>query len=512
VHAALGLAVLVKGPAGALVPLLAFAAHRAWERRPRPFRSVAPPACLLLSFGPAVAWLAASAALGPPGFLREALGEHVFGRFFLGTSHARPPFYYLYQLPADFLPWTLLWPAVAVAGRRILPRRESPRASEWRLLLCWVGAAVVFFSLSAGKRGLYLIPVFPAGALLCADALRELLPERGRAPRWAGGVWLAVLAAVLAAAALLPALLEGHGLAAPSRASAALAVAAALALAARAALRRRPLAAFGGAIALVWAAELVAAFQVLPALDSLKSPRPVAEAAAALALPGEPVGTARLSLAGALLYYGGRSVRGVESEAQLARFLAAGGRVLVLPASRLGLATGRFPVRVHARLRDGSRALLVVTPLARRESESRSRKQARSEPGSAMKSTGEIADRRFFSRPSSRAFAQEHRAPPSLKRVARGRALCKRRHSGSVPPNDGTGDPRHGSAAHGAAHAQGRRAAARGLRRGAGLRGLLHPVGAKAPARHGSCSEGRRLCASASGRRISAGLETKQAT
>jgi 4-amino-4-deoxy-L-arabinose transferase-like glycosyltransferase len=362
-HAALGLAVLCKGPVGALVPLLALAAHRVWEGSPRPLRGLAPPACLLLSLGPALAWLAASAALAPAGFLREAVAENVLGRFFLGTSHARPPTYYLRQLPLDFLPWTLLWPALIAAGRRVFAEPASPRASAWRLLLCWVGAAVAFLSLSSGKRGLYLIPAFPALALLCADAAGELLPDRGRVPGWERALGFGLVAAALAAAALLPGRLAEHGLAAPG-ASAALVAAAALALALRRAFRRRPRAAFASSIGLVLAAELVAAFLVLPALDPQKSPRPVAEAAAALAPPGTPVATARPSLVGALRYYGGRRVRRVESAAELHRFLAEGGAVIVLPASRLGLVTREIPVEVRARLRTGKRALLVVTPLA----------------------------------------------------------------------------------------------------------------------------------------------------
>jgi 4-amino-4-deoxy-L-arabinose transferase-like glycosyltransferase len=348
---------------GALVPLLALAAHRVWERRPRPLRALAPPACLLLSLGPALLWLAASAALAPAGFLREAVVENLFGRFFLGSSHARPTTYYLRQLPLDFLPWTLLWPALLVVGRRVFAEPASPRASAWRLLLCWVGAAVAFLSLSSGKRGLYLIPAFPALALLCADAAGALLPDRGRAPGWERALGWGLLAAALAAAALLPGRLAEHGLAAPG-ASAALAAAAALALALRRAFRRRPRAAFAASIGLVLSAELVAAFLVLPALDPEKSPRPVAEAAAALAPPGSAVATARPSLVGALRYYGGRRVRRVESTPELRRFLAEGGSVLVLPASRLGLVTREIPVEVRARLRAGPRALLVVTPLA----------------------------------------------------------------------------------------------------------------------------------------------------
>ncbi len=362
-HAAMGLAALVKGPVAVLVPGLAFAAHRAWERRPRPVRSLAPPAALLLSLGPGLAWIAASAALAPPGFLDAAVGENLLGRFFLGTSHARPPLYYLRQLPLDFLPWTLLLPAVALVAPRVFAAPASPRASAWRLLLCWVGAALLFFSLSAGKRGLYLLPIYPALAMLCADAVSQLLPERGDRPRWERTVAGLIIGATIAGALALPSALALHGQVAPRGASVAILAAAAVALLLRHRLRRRPLDAFLVTVGLVWVLECVVAFRVLPALDALKSPRPIAEAAARLAPPGAPVATARASLVGALRYYADRRVRSVETGRDLARFFAEGGRVLVIPARDLGLATRLLPVEVHATLRDGPRRLLVVTPL-----------------------------------------------------------------------------------------------------------------------------------------------------
>jgi len=380
VHAALALAVLAKGPVGALVPLLAFAAHRSWERSRgalapadgaappglargflRALREVAAPRWLALSLGPALAWLAASAALADGAFLGEAVGENLLGRFFLGTSHARPLHYYLRQLPLDFLPWTLLWPLAWAVARQ---RSAGPRGLAWRLLACWIGAALLFFSVSAGKRGLYLIPIFPALALLCADALVAALPRRGRTPRWLGALALALVAALLAAGALLAPLLARHGLAAPPGASAAPLAAAAVGAAAWCALRGRPLARVWALAGLVALSEAIAAHGVLPALDPEKSPRPVALAAAAAAGPGAAVATSRPSLLGALLYYGGGPVRRVATPDEVAAFAAGGGRVLVVPAQDLHLATACGPVRVHARLREGRRALLVVSPLA----------------------------------------------------------------------------------------------------------------------------------------------------
>lgn len=114
----------------------------------------------------------------------------------------------------------------------------------------------------------------------------------------------------------------------------------------------------------------VAAFRVLPAIDAQKSPREVAERAARLAPADAPIATARASLVGALRYYGERRIRPIASGRDFDALLAGGGRVLVIPASDLHLATGLVPVEIHARFRDGERALLVVTPLGSTRGES----------------------------------------------------------------------------------------------------------------------------------------------
>jgi len=306
-HASLGLAVLAKGPVGFAVPVLGMAAFLAWERRLSELPRLAPPWALLLSLGPGLAWLAAATAVAGGGFLEEAVGTHVLRRFFAGSAHPRPVTYYLYQLPLSFLPWTLLAPLALAAARRVVfaPGGDPQRARAWRLLLAWLGSAFAFFSLSAGKRGLYLLPALPAAALLAADGVLAWLGRRGARP--------------------------GRGLA--------------------------------GAVAAVALLELAAFTAVLPLLDAEKSPRALARAAARLTAPGEPVGLlAKDSLVGGLAYYGGRPVAVLRSPREAAAFLGAGGRAAVVPAGRLEALERLTPVEVRARARSGARALLVVSP------------------------------------------------------------------------------------------------------------------------------------------------------
>ena len=408
-HLCLGLAVLTKGPVGFLVPVLAIAVYLAWERRLRDLPRSLPFWALPLSLGPGLAWLAAAASVSGGGFAAGAVGENLIGRFFAGTSHDRPFYYYLYQLPVDFLPWTLLAPAIFVAARtrvfgaapesgsdaderRAAPldaaaeaaavalhgeRRHRAVQRAWRFLLSIVGASVLFFSLSSGKRGLYLLPAFPALALLTADALVRELAGRTRLPR-AIAVGLATGAgAVLALglAALGAGLFHGSfergrelagavdpiGLAAFGGATAAVAIGA---VAAWVVLRRNGVASLRRLPVVVGAAwaVLAAAFQLLyPALDGLRSPRPIAVAAAAVTPEGEPIGlVSDRAMTGGLLYYGGRPVATLRSAESVRAFLDGGGRTFVVKQRKLERVTAHVPVREVSRSRAGRRAVLVV--------------------------------------------------------------------------------------------------------------------------------------------------------
>ena len=78
--------------------------------------------------------------------------------------------------------------------------------------------------------------------------------------------------------------------------------------------------------------------------------------------PGEPVGLlSKHTLLGGLVYYGGREVVPLRSEADVAAFLAEGERAIVLRERDLPALSRQAQVEVRARARGGARALLVVT-------------------------------------------------------------------------------------------------------------------------------------------------------
>jgi 4-amino-4-deoxy-L-arabinose transferase-like glycosyltransferase len=103
----------------------------------------------------------------------------------------RGPWFYLPVVLSDSFPWSLLLFAAAAAAWKERTRIET-------LLWCWIGAIVVFFSLSAGKQDLYIFPIVPAVAALGGIAMHRGLAR----PEWQGWVTrtLAATGALLAIA------------------------------------------------------------------------------------------------------------------------------------------------------------------------------------------------------------------------------------------------------------------------------------------------------------------------
>jgi len=162
----MGLAILAKGPVGFLVPLLAYlTAKLAADERAdlRRWHWI---------WGPLVAlslpgmWLLSVALNHPPeGYLDELLFAQNIDRAQGEFGHREPFYYFLAYFPLDGLPWVALLPFAwsALGGS---PEDRTLR----RRLAGWIICVIVFFSLSPGKRNLYILLAYPALALLVASA------------------------------------------------------------------------------------------------------------------------------------------------------------------------------------------------------------------------------------------------------------------------------------------------------------------------------------------------------
>jgi 4-amino-4-deoxy-L-arabinose transferase-like glycosyltransferase len=193
-------AVLAKGPVGLLLPLGIALATLAFDREIGRWREFAPLTGPLLFALVCGAWVVATMLWGPAEYsVWGALKEHFVDRGIHGMHHAQPWWYYAKVLPPQLLPWTFLVPGALVLAWRRRDRMD-------RFLLVTVLFIVLFFSISTEKRTLYVLPAFPAFALMTARFVGTFLgwdegPSMSR--RWVtvGQSFLAGLLMLLGVAA-----------------------------------------------------------------------------------------------------------------------------------------------------------------------------------------------------------------------------------------------------------------------------------------------------------------------
>lgn len=191
--AGMALGVLSKGLPALVLPGAVLVLYSLWQRDAALWSRLHLGKGLLLFGVLAAPWFVAVSAANPEFPRYFFWHEHV--ERFLTRVHGRyePWWYFVPVVAAGVLPWTLLVPrALALGARRDAASDFQPARALW----LWVVVIVVFFSASSSKLASYVLPVFPALAVLLALALAQ---ASVRALRWMLAP-VALAAAALAAA------------------------------------------------------------------------------------------------------------------------------------------------------------------------------------------------------------------------------------------------------------------------------------------------------------------------
>jgi 4-amino-4-deoxy-L-arabinose transferase-like glycosyltransferase len=207
----LGASVLLKGPVGPAVPLLAgvtlAVADKAWRNRARWLRALRPGWGFPLMAMAAAPWFVAVTIATEGRFLAEAVGGDMLGK--VGSAdenHWGPPGYYMLTFGVAAFP-------AAFLVLRALPQAWAERLQpSTRFLLAWAVPVWLLFEAMATKLPHYTLPAFPALMLLAAHWAMD--PLRQEPPRWLRVLSAFALAGAAAglgiAAAVLPFLVEGR--------------------------------------------------------------------------------------------------------------------------------------------------------------------------------------------------------------------------------------------------------------------------------------------------------------
>jgi 4-amino-4-deoxy-L-arabinose transferase-like glycosyltransferase len=181
---ALGLGILAKGPVVLLAPAFVALLAPWWMGGSRPvqlpWRRWFGGCLQALGIAAAVplVWLVPMAIEVGPGYVFNLVWGQTTGYVVTAFAHARPWWWYLPVLPLMLFPWTF-WPEAWRAIWRAVKLGFDPGT---RLCLAWSAPTIVAFSLFIGKQAHYLLPIFPALALLLARGLLAYSPSAVRFP------------------------------------------------------------------------------------------------------------------------------------------------------------------------------------------------------------------------------------------------------------------------------------------------------------------------------------------
>lgn len=168
----MGMGILTKGPVGYLIPagaIAVFAAVKgrdAWKRYPVKG--------MLWGLVPVAVWLLLliiDVTLNNQwDYLKNLLFKQTVVRYFDSWHHHQPFYYFFVSILHDFLPWTPFLLIAIPFTRKKWRSLDDQQRFSWIVILF----TLIFFSLSKGKRSIYILPVFPFAAYLTAVQINRM--------------------------------------------------------------------------------------------------------------------------------------------------------------------------------------------------------------------------------------------------------------------------------------------------------------------------------------------------
>ncbi|MBV8790996.1 MAG: glycosyltransferase family 39 protein, partial [Pseudolabrys sp.] len=176
---AIAAGILIKGPLILMFAGLTAASVSILDRSTKWLRALRPAPGILWMLLLVLPWFVAIASRAGESFFAESVGHDMLEKVTSSQeAHGAPPGYYLLFF------WLTFWPGSVLAGLAaptVWRARHEPGA---RFLLCWLIPSWIVFEAVLTKLPHYVLPLYPAVAILIAGIL-----ERDRLSKWPWLLW-----------------------------------------------------------------------------------------------------------------------------------------------------------------------------------------------------------------------------------------------------------------------------------------------------------------------------------
>ncbi len=185
-----GLAILAKGPA-AYLTLPIFLIFAGLQKNMKKFWCRDLLLGFLLSVIVVLIWWIPACWIGGKDYIRWILFKQAFGTYVEGGRHfhEEPFYFYFIRFPAEFFPWIVFLPTAFILGLR----NKFGKGKEFLFLSIWFLFIFLFFTLSKGKKDNYLLPLYPAAALMVGTLWDHGFQSEGRKKGFLPGLLLLTL-------------------------------------------------------------------------------------------------------------------------------------------------------------------------------------------------------------------------------------------------------------------------------------------------------------------------------
>lgn len=180
---ALAAGVLLKGPPIVMIAGLAALALIAVDRSARWFLALKPLVGIAWFVLLVLPWFLAIIGRAGDAFFAESVGQDLLSKVFAGQeSHGAPPGYYF------VLFWFTFWPGATLAALATPAVWAARREPPTKFLLAWLVPSWLVLELVITKLPHYVLPLYPAVAILIAGVIEARLLSRKPVLVW-GTIW-----------------------------------------------------------------------------------------------------------------------------------------------------------------------------------------------------------------------------------------------------------------------------------------------------------------------------------